>query len=165
MVWKLSSPAHYYTDPNIFMQVNWMRDLTDTLTHGPFRDDTHRAAVEAGDGRLRSSGTIGAGGPIGARGLPYWDVFDLTAASAIDMVEAVYETAKFALASAGPLPLASTEPWVEDKQAYRERLRQFAPWIDKAEWQEFDIDEIGENIGLPRARLVPADAAMREETL
>ncbi len=74
----------------------------------------------------------------------------------MDEIEAIYAAAQRAMAEAGPMPLAGSKPWVERDAEYRERLRGILRrmlWT----WDELDGDDltnIGEEVGLPRARLV-----------
>ena len=57
-------------------------------------------------------------------------------------------------AQAGPMPLASAEPWEEPDAEYRARLnRALAPLSLKCMDSQLDIH--GRFIGLPRARLTP----------
>ena len=162
-----------------------MRDLTDTLTRGPFRDGTHRAAVEAtavdlASGPLRESQAAVSSGPAtsvwsGGRnavserprvtiGGPVpnqvaWMIAKHHVANA-------YDAATRALASTGPLPLASNEPWVENDEAYRERLgfhRFSEDLTSHIGYYEPGLNEIGRTVGLPRARLVPATTMQGEQ--
>lgn len=188
-----------------------MRQLHDTLTRGPFRDDTHRAAVEAAavdlaPGQLRGNSPHVLGSPekpddgvsgglatqthAGAseasqRAPQAPRVFTIQTSTANDPIGAyisfiedegdvalhgvcrIYDAATRALASAGPLPLASTEPWVEPDDSYIERFAMGrAPGENEIFWHRWmrheSIDAIGSSLGLPRARLVPADSAMRD---
>jgi hypothetical protein len=80
-----------------------------------------------------------------------------------DFIASVYDAATRALASAGSLPLASTRPWAESDEAYRERLNAVDPGDDLGDIEGYMLDCVGANdYRLPRARLVPADTAMRD---
>lgn len=68
-------------------------------------------------------------------------------------VALIYAVAAHTLASAGPLPLASTEPWAESDQAYRARLADYLGY--DVTYSGSMLDDYGvEAAELPRARLV-----------
>jgi hypothetical protein len=73
----------------------------------------------------------------------------------IHSVGDIYDAAARALAYAGPLPLASTEPWAESDQAYRARLSDYLGY--DVTYSGSMLDDYGvEAAELPRARLVLA---------
>ena len=84
----------------------------------------------------------------------------------------IYAAAKGLMASAGPMPLVSDEPWEEPDADYRGRLFRAAgnkleQWTDPADVAfaiEHRLDQYGglladgaEDAGLPRARLTPVE--------
>lgn len=74
----------------------------------------------------------------------------------------VFDAAVSYAAAAGPLPLASSEPWVEGDWPYWKRLVRGRPTAEcealwgRWSWGDEELDDIGASLGLPRARLVPA---------
>ena len=189
-----------------------MRDLTDTLTRGPFCDDTHRAAVEATamdlfqkplaklrtairdakqcrtyelhetppwasqgdqratkveaeDGRVRAvQADIGSGNvfadPAVEKAERDWHASDDAAWNRLALsISQTYDAATRVLASAGPLPLASTEPWVESDEAYAKRIGN----TGKATGHELDDLADWRRPKVVRARLVPATTMQQGE--
>ena len=85
-----------------------------------------------------------------------------------DAFAAIYDAATRFLASAGPLPRASTEPGVDSVEAYAKRLGATdIGALDRVRQTlggnlGMYLAHAGRAAGLPRARLVPADVAMRD---
>lgn len=96
-----------------------------------------------------------------------------------DGLNAIWGEARRRMAEAGPLPLAADEEWVEGDDAYRKRLNDrrhekesVGRWSASSFYASVDypsvevvaemiiheggLDDAGEQIGLPRARLVSA---------
>jgi hypothetical protein len=153
-----------------------MSDLHDTLTRGGFRYDTHRAAVEAAavdlaPGHLREpvapisvglATSVWSGGRKTVSEPPIEVFVQATHVQLIGFgfdharlgLDAIYDAATRALATAGPLPLASTETWAESDQAYRARLADYLGC--DVTYSGSMLDDYGvEAAELPRARLVP----------
>ena len=178
-----------------------MRDLTDTLTRGPFRDDTHRAAVdatavdlsqrplaklrtairdakqcrtyelhetppwasqgdqratrvEAEDGRVRASQAELPEVDITPEGI-HIPVSLAWQGAAWDL-DRIYDAATRALASAGPLPLAGTEPYSEPNGEFSLRIGVPVPVSIAVNDVTAYLDGKAAKAGLPRACLVPA---------
>ena len=126
-------------------------------------DAPARMRVEAEDGRVRASQS-----PFAFDHMRF-DIEWLAdiGTTVTQSISDIYTAAQTLAASAGPLPISSTEPWVESDDAYAKRLQpalaEAVKDVPMMYWESLDF--YGRRFGLPRARLVPADAAMREETL
>jgi hypothetical protein len=179
-----------------------MREPYERIAGGPFRDDTHRAAVEATavdlaktelpgnprqfakasadpvDGKIEADGMVMRvevedGRVRAAQSLgPYLTGATVTfqhprgdkaTVGIIEVMEAarqvvgrIYDDLQTVMASAGPLPLASSEPYSEENGEFSLRIGAPVPVAIAAEDVTAYLDGKGKKLGLPRARLVPA---------
>ncbi len=102
------------------------------------------AHVPAGDG----DGPVRGWESVRTR-LAYLDKHDHVTVSAVGMI---YDAALAVVRDAPPMPLVSSEPWVEGDDAYRKRLAD--PKNDYRTHIGYDLERVGQKSGLPRARLV-----------
>jgi hypothetical protein len=201
-----------------------MRDMLDTLTRGPFRDDTHRAAVEAAaedlgrgqlfqnskqfskapaepvggeikayaratrveaeDGRVRAAQNDAedASFPViagldnrlwdSAVGMAMMTLNGEWGGNPFAAIEAIWAASEAVMDAAGPLPLVSGEPWVEDDHSYRCRLflaATRAKFCNDAYTAElalqrgYRLDNAGVILEMPRGRLVHAITMQGEQ--
>ena len=205
-----------------------MREPYERIAGGPFRDDTHRAAVEATavdlagrplaklrtaiqgakmyrtydlhetppwasqgdlratrveaeDGRVRAAQADADAAPFSviagldnrmwdnAVGMAMMTLKGEWGGNPFAAIEAIWAASEAMMEAAGPLPLASTEPWVESDEAYRSRLVRAASnkveqWTDPADVafaSGVRLDQYGslmsdgyDDAGLPRGCLV-----------
>ena len=84
---------------------------------------------------------------------------DAVILAAMACVHALWDHAVAVAAEDGPMPLVGTEAWVEEDEAYAERLghKDFDFWFRNLTGESWPWDAMGESVGLPRARLVPVE--------
>jgi hypothetical protein len=165
-----------------------MRDMLDTLTRGPFRDDTHRAAVEAtavdlagrpiGESQAAISGGKASQVHSGSNASQQasqrgWAPFNVNSGVRVKLTPLGLSILRQQDEEfCALIPAAAAASWRKgeparyepDAEGYHEfqlwdLMHRLGPYCWMGLDVPFDTDIL---IGLPRARLVPADAAMRD---
>ncbi len=143
-----------------------MRDLLDHHEREMMMDLTGEArpVPQVGRSTVHAGASEGHGrGSDGINGVAWRNRVEVStewlsayAQNATAAVDVIYAAAQRVVAEAGPMPLVSSEPWVEGDVEYEMRLPpEYYPQALVAE--DGELDELGAEIGLPRARLVPRD--------